>query len=200
MTNLLDRYLLFRVRVRRDPEAFAQIYDKYVAAIYRFVLLKLPSKEDAEDLTSETFLKCWRFIQERGGEVHEIRAILYQIARNAIADWYRERATTPSRTLAVTFSSDSPSTDMQGEDGPELSDKGRGRGMMEARADLAMVMGRIERLKDDYRDVLTLRLIDGLPFDLIGQIMEKQTSHARVLYHRAKKALEAIDEEENKSK
>jgi RNA polymerase sigma factor (sigma-70 family) len=189
MTNLVDRYLLYRIRVRQDPEAFAQIYDRYVTAIYRFVLLKLPSKEDAEDLASETFLKCWRYIQEHG-DVRDIRALLYQIARNAIADWYRERAASPSRTLAVTFSSEDPSSIGQEQD---ASDAGRGRGTMEARAELSLVMGKLERLKDDYRDVLTLRLIDGLPFDLIGQVMEKTTSHVRVLYHRAKKALDALD-------
>lgn len=189
MTNLLDRYLLYRIRVRRDPEAFAQLYDRYVTAIYRFVLLKVPSKEDAEDLTSEIFLKCWRFLQDQG-VVKEIRAMLYQTARNAIADWYRARASSPDRTLAVTFHPEDSSTVVS----PEPSDKGRGSALMEARVDLALVMGRLERLKDDYRDILSLRLIDGLPFDLIAEIMEKKVGTVRVLYHRAKKALEALDE------
>lgn len=189
MTNLFDRYLLYRIRVLGDPEAFAQLYDRYVTAIYRFVLLKLPSKEDAEDTTSEIFLKCWRYLQDRQ-EVREIRALLYQIARTTIADWYRSRATMPSRTLAVTFSDDSASSSMQ----DEISDAGRGKSLVEARADLAMVMGRLERLKDDYRDVLTLRLIDGLPFALIGEIMGKTAGHVRVLYHRAKKALDSLED------
>lgn len=188
MTNLVDRYLLYRIRARQDSESFAKLYDRYVAAIYRFVLLKLPSKEDAEDITSEVFLKCWRFIQD-GGAVREIRALLYQIARNAIADWYRDRSSMPDRTLVVTFSPDDPSSLVQA----DISDAGRAKSAMEARADLSMVMGRLERLKDDYRDILTLRLIDGLPFDLIAEIMEKNVGHTRVLYHRAKKALEALD-------
>jgi RNA polymerase sigma-70 factor (ECF subfamily) len=188
MTSLVDRYLLYRIRVRQDAEAFAKIYDRYVTQIYRFVLLKLPAREDAEDLTSETFLKCWRYVQEHR-EVTEIRALLYQIARNSIADWYRERGT-PARTLAVTFQPESPSSIAEG----DVTDAGRGRAIVEARAELAMVAGKLERLKDDYRDVLMLRLIDDLPFDLIGEIMEKPAGSVRVLYHRAKKALEALDE------
>lgn len=187
MTNLVDRYLLYRIRVRQDPEAFAKIYDRYVTSIYRFVLLKLPSKEDAEDLTSETFLKCWRHLQDRG-DVREIRALLYQIARNAIADWYRGR-NVPERTLAVTFSDADTSSLLEA----DVSDAGRGVVLVEARAELAMVMSKLQRLKDDYRDVLMLRLIDGLTFELIGQIMDKTTGSVRVLYHRAKKALEALD-------
>jgi RNA polymerase sigma-70 factor, ECF subfamily len=189
MTNLVDRYLLYRIRTRQDSEAFARLFDRYATSIYRFVLIKLPAKEDAEDLTSETFLKCWRYLQEHR-EVQEIRALLYKIARNAIVDWYRERAANPARSLAVTFESLDPST--IGEE--VVSDAGQGKALIEARADLAIVMGKMERLKDDYRDVLMLRLIDGLAFDLIAEILEKNTGNVRVLYHRAKKALDALDE------
>jgi len=36
---------------------FSKIYDKYINQIYRFVFLKVNSKEIAEDITSETFFK-----------------------------------------------------------------------------------------------------------------------------------------------
>ena len=161
MTNLVDRYLLYRIRTRQDSQAFARIYDRYVASIYRFVLLKLPSKEDAEDLTSDTFLKCWRYMQEHR-DIKDIRALLYQIARNAVVDWYRERSVSP-RTLAVTFHSAETSSITE-----EASDTGRSSVVMEARAELALVMGKLERLKDEYRDVMAMRLIDGLPFAIIA--------------------------------
>jgi DNA-directed RNA polymerase specialized sigma24 family protein len=60
--------------------------------------------------------------------------------------------------------------------------------------ELALVMGRLERLKDDYRDVLTLRLLDGLPFSVIAEVMEKTPGNVRVLYHRAKKALDTLQD------
>jgi RNA polymerase sigma-70 factor (ECF subfamily) len=188
MTSLVDRYLLFRIRRHQDSDAFGRIYDRYVAAIFRFVLLKLPSKEDAEDITSSVFLKCWQYLQERH-DVKEVRAFLYRIARNAIADWYRQRSMVPHRSLAVTFDSETASYSSQAED---IGDGGRGKAALEARAELALVMGSLERLKDDYRDVLMLRLLDGLPFDVIAEIMEKSPGNVRVLYHRAKKALDAL--------
>lgn len=191
MANLVDKFLIYRVRHSHDPEAFAQLYDKYVGAIYRFIFLKVPSKEDAEDITSNVFLKCWNYIQEHH-EIGHLRALLYQVARTSIADWYREEARTPDRTVLVTFSEEEASSYSEG----VISDKGKGRGVMEARAELSLVMGRLERLKDDYRDVLTLRLIDNLPFSLIAQIMGRTVGHVRVLYHRAKKALDALNEED----
>ena len=189
MASLVDRYLLFRIRKHQDPQAFARLYDRYVNAIYRFVLLKVPSKEDAEDISSEVFLKCWNYLQEHH-DVGQIRALLYTIARNAIADWYRSKSLTPSRSLVVTFQVDGTSTDSEA----DVSDAGGGRNLIEARAELSVVMGALERLKDDYRDVLTLRLIDGLPFGVIARIMGKTPGHVRVLYHRAKKALDAMSE------
>jgi RNA polymerase sigma-70 factor, ECF subfamily len=188
MTNLVDRYLLYRIRAYQDSQAFGRLYDRYVTAIYRFVLLKLPSREDAEDITSEVFLKSWRYLQEHR-DIKQIRGLLYQIARNSIIDWYRAHASGPSRTLAVTSLGGETSSDSE----QDVSDGGQGGRVIEARAELAMVMGKLERLKDDYRDILTLRLIDGLPFQLIAEIMGKTAGHVRVLYHRAKKALDALD-------
>jgi DNA-directed RNA polymerase specialized sigma24 family protein len=62
-----------------------------------------------------------------------------------------------------------------------------------ARADLALILGRLKKLKEDYYDVLNLRLIDGLPFGVIAEILEKKTGHVRVIYHRALKALKEIE-------
>lgn len=189
MANLIDRYLLFRLRTKQDPEAFGKIYDRYVEAIYRFSILKLPSAEDAQDVTSETFTRAWQYVYEHK-EITNVRALLYRIARNLIADKYRrEEPTVPLDS--VTFGGPGASTPVQGQ---EPGDEGRQGRLIEARADLALVVKRLELLKEDYRDVLTLRLVDGLPFDVIAEILEKKPGHVRVIYHRALKAIQYDDE------
>lgn len=185
MTNLVDQYLLFRIRSKRDPEAFGRIYDRYVAAIYRFVYLKLPSKEAAEDVTSETFLRFWQYIQQNN-DVSHIRALLYRIARNLVVDMYRKQA--GERSMPVTFSQDETSNEVE----TDVSDQNRGRALMETRADLALILAKISRLKEDYQDVLTLRLVDGLSFADIAKVMEKSVGHVRVIHHRALKALDSM--------
>lgn len=193
MTNLVDRYLLFRIRTKRDPEAFARLYDRYVEAIYRFTILKLPSTEDAQDITAETFTRAWQYLYEHHA-VTNIRALLYRISRNLIADRYRT-AEPIVPFDAVTSGEDFTSTYTTALD----SDRGREREIVEARADLSMVIGRLSRLKEDYRDVLTLRLIDDLPFAVIADILEKKTGHVRVIYHRAIKMLKEHDPHESRS-
>lgn len=193
MSNLVDRYLLFRIRTKRDPEAFARIYDRYVEALYRFAFLKLPSKEEAEDITAEAFTKAWNYLQEHH-EVAHLKALLYQITRNLIVDYYRNRPEARGiEFVGVTFELDSTSKLMQpdsiaiSEKG--FSDRGRERELIEARAELSLVVHKLDKLKDDYRDVLTLRLVDGLAFGDIAAILEKPSGTVRVIYHRALKAL-----------
>lgn len=186
MSHLVDQYLLFRIRIKRDPEAFGRLYDRYVKSIYRFVFLKLPSREIAEDVTSETFLRSWQYIQQNQ-RIENFRALLYRIARNLVADIYRRPDT---HFVSVTFSGSDTST--VGES--QFSDEARGRAVMEARADLALVLQHISRLKEDFQDVLTLRLIDGLSFADIAQVLEKTPGNVRVIFHRALKALEGFKE------
>lgn len=188
MTNLLDAYLLFRIRVQHDAEAYAELYDRYVASIYRFVILKVPTKEQAEDITSETFLRGWQFLQESQEPVKNARALLYRIARNLIADLYRRDHDRLVALPSVTFLDDETSTTST----TELSDEARGRALIEARADIALILEKIARLKTDYQDVLTLRLIDGLGYTDIAAILDKPAGHVRVIYHRAMKALLAL--------
>lgn len=64
---------------------------------------------------------------------------------------------------------------------------------MEAKVDLSLVLEKIGRLKEDFRDVLTLRLVDGLGYGDIARILEKTPGHVRVIFHRAMKALDALD-------
>ncbi len=191
MSNIIDKYLLFRLRTKQDPEAFATLYDRYVEAIYRFSILKLSSKEEAEDVTSETFTRAWQYIQERN-EITHFRALLYRIARNLIADRYRRAKPIISleAITSVTFESDMASESVEGK---FMGDKGRASVVIEAQAEASLIISKLERLKEDYRDVLTLRLVDDLPFSVIAGILEKPVGTVRVLFHRAMKALEKID-------
>ncbi len=185
MNRFVDQYLLFRIRSDRDPDAFGRIYDRYVTSIYRFVFLKVPSKEVAEDVTSETFLRTWQFIQS-SAEITHIRALLYRIARNLVADHYRRQE--PQTLSSVTNEGDFTSTPVQA----DISDTGSGRRLIEARADLALVLENVSQLKEDYQDVLLLRLVDGLSFGDIATVLEKSEGNVRVIFHRALKALDRI--------
>ncbi|KAA0206116.1 sigma-70 family RNA polymerase sigma factor [Candidatus Uhrbacteria bacterium] len=188
MNQLVDRFYVYRIRTHRDAEAFGRLYDRYVTHIYRFVYLKLPSKEAAEDVTSETFLRFWQYALEQT-EIRNVRALLYKFARNLVVDHYRKREPATPLSSVVTESGGLTSSDSEG----VLSDHNRQRALIEAKADFSLVLEKIGRLKEDYCDVLTLRLVDGLGYQDIALILDKTPGHVRVIYHRAMKALDALD-------
>lgn len=72
-----------------DAEAFGQLYDHYVTGIFRFVYYRVGSRQLAEDLTSETFVRGLRAIQRFTWQGKDFGAWLTTIARNLIADHYK---------------------------------------------------------------------------------------------------------------
>ena len=70
---------------------FSHIFDKHIDKIYRFIFLKVNSQDVAQDLTSETFLRCWEKYRQNQERIENINAFLYQIARILVIDHYREK-------------------------------------------------------------------------------------------------------------
>lgn len=73
-----------------DAEAWGEIYRQHAAAIFRFCRRTMPTREDAEDATTEIFLK----VQEKLGQYDAQRpfgAWLYKVAANHCWDLLRRR-------------------------------------------------------------------------------------------------------------
>src|SRR5213592_4744988 len=68
-----------------DPAAFGQLYDRHVSAVYRYVYYRVRDDAEAEDLTSDVFMKALRAIP-RYEPRQAFLAWLYRIARNAVID------------------------------------------------------------------------------------------------------------------
>ncbi len=87
-----DQELLQRAR-QGDVEAFGDLYEKYLDPIYRYVHYRLPSIEDAEDLTEHIFLKVWELVceQDKITEINNFQAWLYRVAHNQVVDYHRKK-------------------------------------------------------------------------------------------------------------
>jgi len=73
-----------------DAESFAELYERYLPAIYRYVGARVRAREEAEDLTSEAFRQVWTGRYSYGG-LGPFRAWLFTIVRRTVADHYRQR-------------------------------------------------------------------------------------------------------------
>src|SRR5687768_8511580 len=76
-------------QAKHDRHAFALLYHRYVAEVYRYCYRRLGSKEEAEDATSQVFTKALAAIARLGDQ--PFRAWLFTIAHNVVADTHRAR-------------------------------------------------------------------------------------------------------------
>jgi RNA polymerase sigma-70 factor (ECF subfamily) len=160
---------------------FSKIYDKYIDKIYRFVFLKVNSPEVAEDLTSETFLRGWMAYKQRetsnkqqATKIENPPAFLYQIARNLVVDYYREKGKAQI-VSALDYRIIDPRINL--EERANLN------------SDFEQVRHALVNLKEDYQDVIIYRYLDELSVPEIAKILEKSEGTVRVTLHRALKTL-----------
>lgn len=180
-SQLQEKWLLYQLKVKKDPQAFGRLYDLYAAKIYRFIYFKISSVADAEDLTAEVFLKTWEHINS-GKEVKKFAALLYRIARNKVIDFYRHRQAAGEMPIDEMLLK-------------QLSDEGKMIKNLETLNEAQAVIKSLRILKDEYREVLTLRYVDELSMGEIAEILGKTQVNTRVLLHRALNTLKKVMEE-----
>ncbi len=151
-------------------EQFGRIYDQYIDKIYRFVYLKVNSQEVAEDVTSKVFTKGWEAFQNPGSEIKNPGAFLYQIARNAVVDYYREKG----RTKVVLA-----------DNGPEMVDPGtNAQDKAILSADIGIVKKAIAKLKKEHQDIIIWHYLEDMPIANIAELLGKPAGTVRVMLHR----------------
>jgi len=181
--NFIKKYLLLLAR-NRDPKAFAQIYDLYVDQIYRFIYFKIYEKDEAQDLTSEVFLKAWQYISE-GNVVENLNALFYQIARNLVIDYYREKK---NREMLVENEADFES--IEAVDDSQLT-------KIELKIEADKVVDQLINLKDEYKEVVILRYVENFSVKEIAEIVGKKKGNVRIILFRALSALKDLMGEKN---
>ena len=70
--------------------AFEKTYTDESDAIFRFCLVRVSNREQALDLTQETFLRLWQSLSQ-DKEIANARAFLFTVAHNLVIDWYRKK-------------------------------------------------------------------------------------------------------------
>ena len=182
-SKLSEKILLFKLQAKEDPEAFAKLYDIYARRIYSFVFFKVGSREEAEDITSEVFLKAWRYINEKK-EVESFSGLLYKLARNCIVDLYRKKST-HKEVFSVDDENEKELGDLEvWETGFEkkIGDK----------IEVQKIVVALQKLKQEYREVVTLRYVDELEISEIAEITGKGHISIRVTLHRGLKKLKEM--------
>jgi RNA polymerase sigma-70 factor (ECF subfamily) len=145
-------------------------FERYFDRIYRFLYSRVGNREDAEDLTSQVFLKACQHLDSQSAEV-SVASWLFTVARTVLADHWRRfyRDTAPGEldeALLATLAHDGSTTDSS----PETEQ-------------LAGAI--LETLPSRYRRVLEMRFLQGYSVHEAARELGVGVGNLRVLQHRA---------------
>lgn len=165
----------------RDPQAWAEIYERFGGQIYAFFLHQVRAVHLAEDLTAGVFMEALQAPEKFRGSLSDLRAWLFRIGRNNLIDHFRRR---PHNLVSIE-DVDPAELDPLGEiaDPEELA---------LASIDRQRVLRAIEGLSPDQKDVLLLRLTGDLTSAQIAELLGKTTGAVKALQHRAVSALARV--------
>ncbi len=170
-----------------DRQAFGELYHQYVDKIYRYVYFKVGQQGDAEDITSQTFLRAWDAIGDYEWRDHPFGAWLFRIAHNLVVDYHRARRET------VPLDDASPQLE-----GRASRDSLRPEGALAGIIAGDRVRKAIAQLTDEQQQVLVLRFYEGLSTGETALLMGKRSGAIRGLQFRALSALrELLDRQED---
>jgi RNA polymerase sigma-70 factor, ECF subfamily len=153
---------------------FEALYREYVDRIYAYVRSQLGNAADAEDVTAQVFMKAYQAYGRYESRHETPSAWLFKIARNAALDHHR-RAGRQERLRRAAAQQPQPAD-------PSL--------MAEERLLYGELMDAVARLSERHREVIGLRH-SGLTFAEVGGLMSCSEDAAKMLYHRALRALRA---------
>ena len=166
-----DIDLIMQVRAG-DQAAFAQLYERYAPAIYRYIYYRVGEAELAEDLRSEVFLRMFEDLDRYEDRGWPLSAWLYRIAHDRTVDSVRRRKV---RSYV-------PLEDWNGVcDGPETT-----MAMKLDREEIAQLM---EHLTEEQRQVIRLRFMADLSIQEVAQRIGRSEGAVKALQHRGIQSL-----------
>lgn len=152
---------------KRDPGAFVALYRRYAPAVYGYCYNRLGSREQAEDATSQIFLKALDALPSQRDDL-AFRGWLFAIAHNVVTDAYRSRRRLWPFALPPDLIAPGPTTEE----------------VALAAAERSELRALLLRLPSAQRRVLELRLA-GLTGPEIASVLGKRHGAVKVAQSRA---------------
>lgn len=160
-----------------DHHDIQQLYEDHVISIYRFIYAKVGNREEAEDLTSQVFVKAVRGLDPERDR-SSIQSWLFQVARTIVADhwraFYRLRTDSLDDLLEAGWEAASTPSELPAR--------------VEDRAELIL-----DRLPPRYREVLSYRFLLNYSIKETAEKMRLTEANVKVLQFRALKKAAEID-------
>lgn len=164
-----------------DMDAFTELTRRYQRPVVHFCQRMVKSREDAEDIAQESFVRVFRYLNRLTPSA-KFSTLLFGIARNLTLNFIRDAG---RRGRGVTYS-------LSEDDGQErvLEDESM-RPDRSARLNEidAMIQEGLSMLSPKYREVLVLRELNGLDYTTIAEIVKCRKGTVKSRIARAREQL-----------
>jgi RNA polymerase sigma-70 factor, ECF subfamily len=163
-----------------DVKSIEQICSTTWEPLYRFVYFKVQNREEAEDITQETYIKAISYIQKNNVKIDKFISFLKMVSLNVLRDrWRKSKRQGTSINLDYINPHDvaieDPTKDV---------------------VDRELIENALRLLKEEQRTIIELRIIKGYSVADTAKQMDRTESNIRVLQYRALQKLNKILKEE----
>lgn len=148
---------------------FQEIYEDYYDKVLSFIRARVNVQQDAEDLTSDVFLKCYKNIEKYDPERAAVSTWIFTIANNTLKNHYRD-----SRQMTSI-------DDMEGYDVPYEEDFDKAIRLEEIRRYLDEAIADLDETK---RKILLMRYFDEMKTSDIAEDLGMSPGNVRVILSR----------------
>ena len=153
-----------------DRDALEELYLIHFDRIYSYLHVSVGNRHDAEDLTTQTFLKMLEKIGSFKWQSAPFSAWLFRIAHNLAMDHFRARRRwQPEEEVPEPPGEEEPSAELEA-----MQTIGR-----------ESMLKLIDRLSPEQQQVLTLKFVFNLPNAEVAAILDKTEGAIKSLQHRA---------------
>jgi RNA polymerase sigma-70 factor, ECF subfamily len=160
-----------------DEKSLELLIERYLRPIYNFTYHICNNTEDAEDVTSEVFIKVWKNFKKYRPE-QSFKVWIFSIARNTTVDWLRKR-----KNIAFSdFDTDNGENFIENTaiDNSPLPDE-----LAILSENKIKIQENISNLSPIYQTILVMRYTEDFSFKEIGEILQKPIDTVKSQHRRA---------------
>jgi len=168
---------LIRRAQRHDQVALTELYEANFDRIYRYIVLKIGDRIEAEDMTQQVFLNAMKSIRSYKFKGMPFSSWLYRIAHNQVVDYMRKkskRAIVPLDEAMTKAGSGDPERET------------------ERKLQVEELAQAAKKLTKAQQEVINLRFTSELPIAEVARIMGKSEGAIKALQHSAIAALRKV--------
>ncbi len=181
MNSCSEKEIIERV-LGGDANAFEELVLRYESTVYNLALRMLSNREDAADMTQETFIKAYSSLSSFRGD-SKFSVWLYRICSNVCLDFLRARSRRPQSSLTLGGGEDE---DIQ----LEIPDPAAGpEEQLMKKLGMQSLSEGLKLLPDNQRQILAMRELGGMSYAEIGAALSLEEGTVKSRIFRARKKL-----------